>query len=82
MARLFYKKIGAIVTANEQEFGYFRSSFVLRNLCKHQYLLQEGGVCKYQAVEKGFRSYTETVYELFMLPLPRTKVTGRNWRKC
>ena len=60
MFELLYKKINSIIPITEEELNSCKDLFVFKKLRKRQFLLQEGGACKYQAfVEKGMlRSYT------------------------
>ena len=60
MFELLHEKTSAIVNLTEEEFSYFKTLFLTKNLRKRHYLLQQGDVGKYQVfVEKGIlRSYT------------------------
>lgn len=60
MYELLHHKINEIISITEEEFSFCKTLFLPKKLRKRQYLLQEGGVCKYTAfVEKGIlRTYS------------------------
>lgn len=60
MFELLQQKISEVVSISDEDFHYFTTHFVQKQIRKRQYLLQEGHVCRYQAfVVKGIlRSYT------------------------